>query len=83
MLYLGNNGQDNLSMDLPKEGIFESKSCCESRVESVEKKNEELEGEIKSLKKVSMINCKSKLEGSEFLLRWQKIKYIKDTSENK
>ena len=62
MLYLGNDGQDNLSMDLPKEGLFESKSCCESRVESVEKKNEELEGEIKSLKKVSMINCKSKLE---------------------
>ena len=62
MLYLGNDGQDNLSMDWPKEGLFESKSCCESRVESVEKKNEELEGETKSLKKVSMINCKSKLE---------------------
>ena len=62
MLYLGNDEHDNLSMDLPKEGLFESKSCCESRMESYEKKNEELEEEIKSLKKVSMINCKSKLE---------------------
>ena len=62
MLYHGNNEHANFSTDLPKEGLFESKSCCESRMESYEKKNEELEGEIKSLKKVSMINCKSKLE---------------------
>ena len=62
MLYLGNDEHDNLSKNLPKERLFESKSCLGSRVESLEKKNEELEGEIQLLKKVSMIDFKSKLE---------------------
>ena len=55
MLYLGNNEHANFSTDLPKEGLFESKSCCGSRMERLER-------DIKLLKKVSMIDCKSQLE---------------------
>ena len=62
MLYIGNNEHANFSTDLPKEGLFESKSCCGSRMETLEKKNEELEGKIELLQKVSMIDYKSKLE---------------------